>query len=42
MIPCKSLGMKVIWLKGPKPRIPKNAPPVELEITNLTQLEAFL
>ncbi len=42
MIPCKSIGMKVVWLKGTRPRVPKDAPRVDLEITNLMQLYSFL
>ncbi len=42
MIPCKRLGMKVVWLKGPKPRIPEDPLPVDAEISNLTQLERLL
>ena len=42
MIPCKRLGMKVVWLKGPKPRIPENPLPVDAEISNFTQLERLL
>ena len=42
MIPCKRLGMKVIWLKGPNPRIPKDHIPVDAEIFTLIQLESLL
>ena len=39
MIPCKDLGMKVIWMKGPNPRIPEDPPVVDAIITNLMQLK---
>lgn len=42
MIPCKKLGMKVIWMKGPKPRIPENPLPVDAEISNLTYLDRLI
>ncbi len=42
MIPCKRLGMKVVWIKGPKPRIPENPLPVDAEISNLTYLMRLL
>lgn len=42
IIPCKRLGMKVVWLKGPKSRIPKNPIPIDAEISNLTCLERLL
>jgi len=42
MIPCKRLGMKVIWMKGPKPRIPENPIPIDTEISNLTHLERLI
>ena len=39
IIPCKNLGMKVIWMKGPNPRIPEDPPVVDAIITNLMQLK---
>lgn len=42
MIPSSELGMKTIWLKGPNPRIPEGARPVDAWITDLTKLEALL
>jgi putative hydrolase of the HAD superfamily len=41
MIPARSLGMKTIWLKGPNPRKPPNAGPVDACITALTQLDGI-
>ena len=42
MIPTRELGMKTIWLKGPHPRIPLNAGPVDAWITSLSELEALI
>lgn len=42
MIPARRLGMKAVWLKGPNPRRPPNADPVDAFITNLTQLESII
>ncbi len=41
MIPAAEIGMKTIWLKGPAPRMPENAPPVDAIITRLSELEAL-
>ena len=38
MIPARRLGMKTIWLKGPNPRIPENAEPVDAWISGLSEL----
>ncbi len=42
MIPARALGMKTIWLKGPNPRMPANAGPVDATISSLTELEALV
>lgn len=42
MIPAAALGLRTIWLKGPKPRIPEGAPPVDGVITELAELEEWL
>ncbi len=42
MMPARRLGMKTIWLKGPNPRIPRDAEPVDGCISNLTDLEHLL
>ncbi|MGA3174272.1 MAG: HAD family hydrolase [Syntrophorhabdales bacterium] len=42
MVPSKELGIKTIWLKGPNPRVPENAPPVDAVITRLAELEALV
>lgn len=42
MIPAGVLGLRTIWLKGPKPRIPDGAPPVDGVITKLSELEQWL
>jgi putative hydrolase of the HAD superfamily len=36
--PARGLGMKTIWLKGPKPRIPENAGQPDFEIASLMEL----
>ncbi len=41
MMPSAEIGMRTIWLKGPNPRIPENAPPVDAVITRLAELEAL-
>ncbi len=41
MIPARELGMKTIWLKGPHPRIPENAGPVDAFISSLSELEVL-
>jgi putative hydrolase of the HAD superfamily len=42
MIPAKELGMKTVWLKGPSPRIPLQAPPVDAAVSSLYELEALI
>ncbi len=42
MIPARELGMKTIWLKGPHPRIPENAGPVDASISSLFELEVLV
>jgi putative hydrolase of the HAD superfamily len=42
MIPSRNLGMKTIWLKGPCPRTPPNAGPVDAWISHLTELEEIV
>ena len=42
MIPAQRLGMKTIWMKGPSPRMPQNAKPVDACIASLTELEVLL
>ena len=42
MLPAIKLGMKTVWLKGPSPRIPENAEPVDGVISNLVELEPLL
>lgn len=42
MMPARRMGMKTIWLKGPKPRIPREAEPVDGCISNLTELDLLL
>ncbi len=42
MIPTRELGMKTIWLKGPNPRLPANAGPVDALISSLSELEALI
>jgi len=42
MIPARELGMKTIWLKGPHPRIPENAGPVDATISSLSELEVLV
>lgn len=41
MIPAREVGMRTIWLKGPNPRIPSHAGPVDAWISSLTELEAL-
>jgi HAD superfamily hydrolase (TIGR01509 family) len=38
MMPSRELGMKTIWLKGPHPRIPEGARPVDAIISHLPEL----
>ncbi len=42
MIPTRELGMKTIWLKGPNPRLPANAGPVDALISSLSELEVLI
>jgi putative hydrolase of the HAD superfamily len=42
MIPAREAGMKTIWLKGPNPRIPSNAGPVDAWISSLSELEVLI
>ena len=42
MVPSDELGMRTVWLKGPNPRIPEDAPPVDAVITRLAELEALV
>jgi len=42
MLPARKIGMKTIWLKGPHPRIPYDAEPVDHCISKLTDLELLL
>ncbi len=42
MMPSVQLGLKTIWLKGPNPRMPAIAPPVDAVIARLSELEALL
>jgi putative hydrolase of the HAD superfamily len=42
IIPARELGMKTIWLKGPNPRIPANAGPVDASILSLSELEVLI
>lgn len=42
MIPARELGMKTIWLKGPHPRIPENAGPVDASVSSLSELEVLV
>ena len=42
MIPAQRLEMKTIWMKGPSPRMPQNAKPVDACIACLTELEVLL
>jgi putative hydrolase of the HAD superfamily len=40
--PARALGMKTIWLKGPKPRIPENAQPADRVISSLLEVESIV
>ena len=42
MMPAGKAGMKTVWMKGPNPRIPQDAGPVDGCITNLTELGTML
>jgi putative hydrolase of the HAD superfamily len=39
MIPARKVGLKTVWLKGPNPRIPADATPVDAVIEGLAELE---
>ncbi len=40
MTPARNIGCKTVWLKGPNPRMPANAGPVDAVISSLSELEA--
>lgn len=42
ILPARGLGMKTIWVKGPYPRLPADAGPVDNWISSLTELESLL
>jgi putative hydrolase of the HAD superfamily len=42
MMPARDVGMKTLWLKGPQPRIPSNAGPVDGWISSLSELEVLI
>jgi putative hydrolase of the HAD superfamily len=42
MMPARELGMKTIWMKGPNPRLPERAGPVDGVISTLPQLEGVI
>ncbi len=42
MMPSTELGLKTIWLKGPNPRVPEHAIPVDAVITQLSELEVLV
>ncbi len=42
MMPGRALGMKTIWMKGPHPRVPEGAGPVDAWISSLAELEGLL
>ena len=42
MMPSALMGMKTIWLKGPHPRMPEKAPPVDDVITRLSDIEVLV
>lgn len=42
MMPSTQLGLKTIWLKGPNPRVPEHATPVDAVITRLSELEVLV
>jgi putative hydrolase of the HAD superfamily len=42
MIPARYLGMRTVWLRGSKPRIPLNAGSVDASISSLTELESLI
>jgi FMN phosphatase YigB (HAD superfamily) len=42
ILPARSLGMRTLWMRGPKPRVPANLDFEPLWISSLPQIEAFL
>lgn len=42
ILPARSLGMRTLWMRGPKPRIPANLDFEPLWISSLPQIEAAL
>jgi FMN phosphatase YigB (HAD superfamily) len=42
MVPSRQLGMKTIWMKGPNPRVPDGAGPVDAWISRLPDLEGLV
>jgi len=42
MMPSRGLGLKTIWMKGPNPRVPVDAGPVDDIISSLNQLDALV
>lgn len=42
MVPSIELGMRTVWLKGPNPRLPQSAKPVDACIESLSCLEALV
>jgi len=42
ILPARRLGMRTIWVKGPNPRLPADAEPVNNWISNLCELESLL
>jgi len=39
MIPAQKIGLMTVWIKGPNPRMPADAPPVDAVISGLSELE---
>jgi hypothetical protein len=42
MIPSRELGMRIIWMRGPNPRVPEGAGAVDAWISSLPELEGLL
>jgi putative hydrolase of the HAD superfamily len=42
VVPARLLGMKTVWVKGPNPRLPRDAEPADFIISDLPQLERVL
>jgi FMN phosphatase YigB (HAD superfamily) len=42
MMPSMELGMRTVWLKGPHPRIPESAKPVDASIDRLRRMEVLV